>query len=133
MNTSIYIARVFGFFLMIFSLSMFYNFEKFITGITELTQNVSLQLIFGMFLLTIGLLLVVSHNIWKASWVVVVTILSWMVLIKAIIFLFFPEYIQSISIYYIQSNNYIYISALINFLIGLFLCYKSFVQDRRSF
>jgi hypothetical protein len=37
-----------------------------------------------------GLLLVVSHNVWVAGWPVIVTLLSWLVLIKAIAYLLLP-------------------------------------------
>ena len=45
---------------------------------------------FGIFALIIGLLVVLSHNVWEADYRVVITIIGWLALIKGIAYLTLP-------------------------------------------
>ena len=57
----------------------------------EFLGNHALVCLTGMINLVIGLLIVVSHNIWVAEWPVVVTIVGWVVLLQALMRIFFPD------------------------------------------
>jgi len=76
-------------------------------GIAALTGKISFQkmaedfekspvLVFlsGFLALVIGMILVHYHNIWVKSWVVIITIVGWVTLIKGITLIAFPQFIS---------------------------------------
>ncbi|AWN74320.1 hypothetical protein LEAN103870_02540 [Legionella anisa] len=132
MNHSIFLARVMGLSLLILSLSLLINVNDLVPTLTALLQNRALEFIVGMMLVTIGTLLVVSHNVWTRSWVVVITILSWLILIKGILYLMFPGIVQEISNQPTFSKSGIYVACSINgsykllfMLYGIFFKFKT--------
>lgn len=129
MNNSIYLARVIGLSLSILSLALLINAKHITSVITMLFQNDALQFILGILILIIGSLLVVSHNIWKSSWVVIITILSWLILIKGSIYLIFPGWVPAILQHYSYSTCAVFIGGIIDLLIGLYLCYMGFLTS----
>ena len=44
-----------------------------------------------LFLLTMGLVIVMTHNIWVLDWPVVITFVGWSMTIKGIVYLIFPQ------------------------------------------
>ncbi|HHF0523576.1 TPA: hypothetical protein ACTUT5_002113 [Legionella anisa] len=132
MNHSIFLARVMGLSLLILSLSLLINVNDLVPTLTALLQNRALEFIVGMMLVTIGTLLVVSHNVWTRSWVVVITILSWLIFIKGILYLMFPGIVQEISNQLTFSKSRIYVACSINAVISLYLCYMGFFSNSKQ-
>jgi len=50
----------------------------------------------GIIFFIFGLLMVYSHNIWEWSWVVIITILSWIILIKSAFLIINPKIFEAI-------------------------------------
>ena len=91
MAISIFLAKVIGFYFVI--IGAFYLFKK--DYIKEVLKDwfahPALSVVGGVMALILGLLIVISHNIWVFSWVVVITIIGYLSLIKGLWRLFFPE------------------------------------------
>jgi cytochrome bd-type quinol oxidase subunit 2 len=51
----------------------------------------------GFITAVIGLLIVTYHNRWTKNWTVLITILGWLVLIKGILLIAFPQFLHSLS------------------------------------
>lgn len=129
MELSLFLAKVMGLYFVIISLSVLINKNRMPSIITGIIQNPSLQLVMGLNLLIVGILLIITHNVWVASWQVMITIIAWLVLIKGILNVAFPYLAQSMTKPFLQWRIILYISILINFLIGLFLCYYGFMPN----
>lgn len=126
MDNSKFLGKVIGIYLIIVSVAMFLDRAQFVTIVKQLIDNVPLMFVVGFFTLIIGILMVVAHNIWQWHWRLIITIISWLTLIKGISIIFYPQYIDKLSIFFLQSTEAGYISAVVNLLIGLVLCYFSF-------
>src|SRR6185295_8952553 len=50
----------------------------------------------GVVCLGLGLLLVVSHNLWVAAWPVVITIVGWALIVQGFLRLFWPDLFSKI-------------------------------------
>ena len=122
MNNSIFIARAMGVFLLVLSLSLLINARTFIPAVVTIFHDGALQFILGMILLVIGTLLNSMHNVREKSWVVVITIISWIAFIKGILYLMFPACVQGMAQQFIQTTSWIYVGGIINILIGLYFC-----------
>jgi hypothetical protein len=126
MNLSIFLAKVLGIYLLVVSFAILFNLRRTTSIISGVIQNPSLQLIVGILTTIIGILLVVSHNIWIHDWTVVITIIGWLIFIKGVLNLVFPNVANALDRPFIQSKLSCTVSALISLAIGLYLCCKGF-------
>jgi hypothetical protein len=126
MDITIFLAQVSGLYLVILGLTMLLHQENFISIVTGIFHNAAIQYILGLNLLLIGLLMVDSHNIWESSWIVVVTILSWLILLKGLFYVVFPKQMTVLAHHFIRRKQWVYASAIINLFLGLYLCYMGF-------
>lgn len=91
MCISIFYAQVMGLWLFIVSLAMLMHHGRFKKVFTESMSNQTHMAFSGLVSLVLGLLVVLSHNIWVPNWPVVVTIIGWVLIIQAVARLFWPE------------------------------------------
>lgn len=121
--TTLFLATVMGWYLVIVSL-LFIAYYKHITSvISDMMSNQSLFFVLGIMTLILGLLLVASHNVWIMGWPVVITLLSWMVFISAVLRLYCPAIVLKIGPSLTQHPTRIRMLGLVFFLIGGFLLF----------
>lgn len=89
--TSLFLAKVMGLFMLIVSLTLLINFHTFPKRVKELTKNTLLVFISGFPALLLGLLIVLTHNVWENDPRVIITLLGWLILIKGILRISMPE------------------------------------------
>lgn len=92
MDISIFLAKVLGWYFFIMALIIFIRPQVLKTAVAEILTQRSLLFFMGLITLIVGILLVVSHNIWVSAWPVVITIFGWLILIGGISRLAFPEF-----------------------------------------
>lgn len=109
---------------------MFVDTSQFMTYVANLLHNPPLMFITGFFTLILGILLVVGHNIWVWNWRVIVTLISWIVLIKGISIIVYPHVIDKASFYFIRDINMAYAGMGFNFIIGLVLVYFGYRTEK---
>ena len=91
METSIFLAKVMGIYLAIEGLALIVNKKYLMKAIHGLLKTKGIIYIFSFFVLILGIMLVVGHNVWTADWVGLVTLLGWLVLIKGVFNVLFPK------------------------------------------
>lgn len=123
MDVSKFLSKVIGLYLIMISLAMLCNMQQFINNVNGLINNVPLMFVIGFFTLILGILTVVSHNIWVWNWRVLITILAWLTLIKGASIIFYPQVIDNATSLFIQHHAISYLSAIFDFLLGILLCY----------
>ena len=125
MENSIFIARILGLYLTIFGLLVLLRPAQFRAIVNAYMESPPIVFLGGIVGLIMGIILVVSHNIWAADWRVVITILSWIILIKGINHLFFPSVPRKMA-RTLLGSSWILVPGAIDLLLGLFLVYKGF-------
>lgn len=128
MDTSKFLSKVIGLYFIIISTAMFVNMHHFVANVKLLTHYPSLMFVTGFMTLILGLVMVVSHNIWKWNWQVVITIIAWVVLLKGLSILFLPQEMDKVSISFVEHEKFAYVAAALDFVLGLFLCYTGFIK-----
>ena len=73
MELSIFLAKVLGLYLIIVPAAVLLNRRHLARIIEEFCQSLALIVLSGFMALVLGLLVVVSHNIWSADWRVITT------------------------------------------------------------
>lgn len=90
MCISVFYAQVLGLWLFFISLAMLIQHHRFKKIATDSLTDPILTFL-GILMLGIGLLIVISHNLWVNAWPVVVTIVGWAFVFQGIMRIFWPE------------------------------------------
>ncbi|MCW8397851.1 DUF308 domain-containing protein [Legionella sp. PATHC038] len=123
MNTN-FLAAVLGWYLVIVSLLLLIRREVVVTAMRELMGQRAVMLVVGIITLIIGLLMVISHNVWLMGWPVIVTIFAWLILIGGLFRLYCPDTVYKIWNKVIDKSGLLITTGVISLIIGLFLLYK---------
>ena len=87
-----FLAKVFGFYFVIVTLAFFVNPKMYQKLIHDYIKMPTLFGVFGGTLdVILGLMVVLTHNIWVADWPVVITLIGWLMLVKGVFVLFLPD------------------------------------------
>ena len=87
---SIFLAQVTGPYLVVTSLAILVNRSRYEKLAKKMDISPLQQHTYAAFTLVLGLLIIVTHNVWQ-SWPIVITIIGWLILLKAIFNLIMPE------------------------------------------
>jgi len=126
MDVSKFLAKVMGIYFIIVSVAMLVNMQQFKIYISNLINDPSQMFVAGFFTLILGILVVVAHNIWQWNWKVIITIVGWIGILKGTSLIFYPQFLDKLTILFLQNQNTAYIAASIDLIFGILLCYFGF-------
>ena len=120
MNT-LFLATVIGWYLVIVGLLTLVQQEHVKSVMSDIMAQRGLFFVLAIITLILGLMMVASHNVWVKGWPVVITLLSWLVLIGGLIRLFGQETVN--KMWHSMSNHPfgMKIVSIVSIVIGLFL------------
>lgn len=119
-----FLATVLGWYLLIMGLFLIFRRNVVTTAMSDIMAQPGLLLVVAFITLIVGLLIVISHNIWVPAWPVIITIIGWLTLISGIVRLFYPEFIQRNWNKLSARPQSFMVSGIIILLIGLFLLFR---------
>lgn len=127
MEVSIFLAKAWGAYLVIISLCLLVS-KSTLQNLTVSVKDKNTVLAYSFMALAIGILSVLSHNVWVLSWEGLVTILGWSALIKGTLFLAHPEFaVKTLKTFKFQrAGGFIYFYFAGALVIGLYLLYIGF-------
>jgi hypothetical protein len=100
--------------------------EAFVTIVHAFVADAPLVLIAGVFTLFGGLALVLLHNRWsEGAPTVIVTLIGWLTLIKAVVLLALPS-TKLVALYGGVSATHILISGSLTLVLGIYLTVAGF-------
>lgn len=118
METTLFLAKFWGWYLIIFFLILSFNPRR-IKQIFEDLKDEKFLIITSFMALIVGLLNILFHNVWESDWRLIITIIGWAALFIGLSLFIFPgrtvAWLQYINIKLVQT---IYMLLL---LTGLFL------------
>ena len=85
MGSSIFLAQVIGWYFVIISLFLLGRRQAMKSLVGDILADRALMFFIALITLILGLLLVVSHNLWVMGWPVIITLVAWLVLISGIV------------------------------------------------
>lgn len=117
---SLLIAQLLGFFLLFMGIILLARAEyyKAMFGAETLCPiSVFFASVMGLIL---GILLVLVHNLWLWGPSVIITLLAWLILVKSLLWLAFPERMLKVT-HRLYSGYAYYVMALIALILGVIL------------
>lgn len=97
MELSILIAKIIAVIYLSASLGGFFSRDYYRSLADDMYKNAALTYMMGFIAVIAGFLIVHHHNIWGGDWTVLITILGWISLIKGILIMAFPKFMQRLS------------------------------------
>ncbi len=128
MDRSKFLSKVLGIYLIIVSIAMLVSMDQFISNVTSLINDLPLMFVTGFFTLIVGVLMIVSHNIWVWNWKVIITIIGWLTFLKGGSIILVPQFIDNATNLFVQNIQVAYLVAIIDLILGIILSYIGFVR-----
>ncbi len=125
METSIFLAKVIGIVSVVSITAILSRYKKSLALEAEAAQSVATIYISGFVIIIIGVLLIVSHQVWALDWRIAITIIGWAVFIKGVGRIFFPDAVQKL-IGKKRHNHWFILGEVIMLFVGLYLLYYGF-------
>jgi hypothetical protein len=133
-QNTIYLAKLFGLFLLILGISMLIQRENAIFLWIALVHNAALVYVVSLVTIVAGLAVVLAHNVWSGGALpIIVTLLGWITLIKGIFALLLPRDLAMDTFTAFAYDQYFYLYVLICLVLGVYLTVAGFrtVQDKQ--
>lgn len=126
METSIFLAKVIGLVSVISTIAVMVRYKKSLAFDEKAVKNPLFIYASGFVILILGVLLVVSHSVWVFDWRLVITIIGWLVFLKGIGRIFFPDAVKHM-VEKKKNNRKFILGEVAVFLAGLYLLYYGFI------
>jgi uncharacterized membrane protein len=127
MQTSIFLAKLIGLSWLILGVAMLLRKKEYMQLTKEFLMHDSLVMLSGAVRLIMGLALVLTHNLWVNDWRLLITILSWLILISGVVRLTYPEFTKTAGKQILKAKTYYWL-VLIVIALGAYLTYFGFSQ-----
>jgi hypothetical protein len=117
-NSSVFLAKFWGWYLLIFFLILSLNPSRIKQIIKDLADQ-KFTILISFLAIIIGLLNILFHNIWESDYRIIITLIGWIALVLGLSLFIFPKHavnwIDYINIKFVQ------VLYILLFLIGVFL------------
>ena len=118
MDSSIFLAKFWGWYLIVFFLILSLN-PKRIKQIFNDLKDEKFLIIFAFMAIIIGLLNILFHNIWEPNYKFVITLIGWSSLFLGLALFMFPK--QTVTWLVLINIRLVQVIYTLLFLVGIFL------------
>ncbi|TSC66816.1 MAG: hypothetical protein CEO19_476 [Parcubacteria group bacterium Gr01-1014_73] len=126
MDISLFLAKFLGLYLALVIPAIILNRRHLDRVVAEFSNNLGLVYVAGFFHLTVGLIVILLHNVWTWDWRVLITILGWLGVIKGLVRFYFPEKLFTVVKRF--NPKILFVSCFIFFVLGIYLVYIGFTS-----
>ncbi|MBK5210301.1 MAG: hypothetical protein JJE44_12490 [Flavobacteriaceae bacterium] len=117
-DVSIFLAKFWGWYLIIFFLILSFNPKRIVQVIKDL-EDQKFVIVISFVAIVVGLLNILFHNIWEDDWRLIITIIGWTALFIGLSLFVFPKrtvlWLDYLNIKFVQ------VIYMLLFFVGLFL------------
>ena len=128
METSIFLAKVIGLFGVISTLAIIFRYKIHLKLEENAAKSPSMIYLSGFLFLMPGILITVSHQVWTLDWRVIITILGWLILVKGIMRILFPDIVKNL-IEKKKSDKRFLLAEVVTFIVSIYLIYQGFIAN----
>jgi len=128
MQTSIFLARLMGPVMLVIGLSLVVNAKTYTQMSAEFVASRPLVYLAGAFALTLGVSLLLNHNVWSADWRIIITLFGWFATINGILRLMFPDWVRRIGPDTFKTEKPILVSGIVAAILGAILCFAGYLR-----
>lgn len=118
MDNSMFLAKFWGWYLIIFFLILSFNPKRIKQIFTDLNDEKFL-IISSLIAIIVGLLNILFHNIWEPNWKLIITLIGWISLYIGLSLFIFPK--QTVALLEYINVKLVQVIYTLLFFTGLFL------------
>jgi hypothetical protein len=118
MDNSIFLAKFWGYYLLIFFVILSFN-PKRIRQVFNDLEDQKFLIVASFLAIILGLLNILFHNIWEPNWKLLITLIGWFSLFIGLFLFTFPK--RTINWLKIVNIKFVQVLYTLLFLIGLYL------------
>jgi hypothetical protein len=126
MDLSHFLAQLMGVSLVIFAVAGFLRPQLVSAALRDFDHESFSTLSIGFIAVIAGLAVVLSHNVWEASWRVIVTLFGWSSLIKGSVYLLAPHSLIRVGKPLFKNETWTRSILVGTLIVGAYLAYKGF-------
>ncbi|KRE25653.1 hypothetical protein ASG82_19160 [Mycobacterium sp. Soil538] len=123
-------ARVLGPFLVTIDLAAVLRASDMRTLLSDFSANSAWPWMSGAFILIAGLVVVALHQHWHGAAAIIVSALGWLIVVRAVLLLFFPDTFMSLADNMVGSTAWWVAACGVAALIGGYLTYVGWAPER---
>ncbi|KMO84171.1 hypothetical protein MCHUDSM44219_00977 [Mycolicibacterium chubuense] len=123
-------ARVLGPFLVIVDLAAVLRASHMPALLSDFSSSSAWPWISGAFILIAGLVVVALHQYWHGPAAIIVSALGWLIVVRAVLLLFFPDTLMSLADSMIGATAWWVAVCGVAALIGVYLTYVGWAPER---
>ncbi|HYA74880.1 MAG TPA: hypothetical protein VEF36_17175 [Roseiarcus sp.] len=127
MPISLFIAKLLGPMFLVLGAALLTRPEAFRALLREFIASAVLMYLAGFFGLLGGLAMLLTHNVWALDWRVLITLIGWTTLIRALVTIFSPQWIVSAGAWLIERKGAFAASAALDLVVGAILTYFGYL------
>ncbi len=127
MQTSLFIARLLGPIFLVVGAALISRPEAFRALLREFGARGVLMYLAGFLGLLGALALIIVHNVWALDWRLLITLIGWATLVRALATIFRPQAIVSIADRLIEYKGAFPAAAAIDLIVGALLSYFGYL------
>jgi uncharacterized protein YjeT (DUF2065 family) len=127
MDISLFLAKLLGLYFLIVAILCIFRKRQMATTGKELASSRSALAVSGEISLLFGLVIAVDHSIWEMSWVGLITLLGYLLILKGILRFAFPARVKELMAK--VSNGGYWLICLIMLAVGAYLTYCGFTYS----
>ena len=131
MNTSIFLAKLIGPVMLTVGIALFINKRAFAAMAEESLRSRALMYLSALLIMLAGLAIVLTHNVWRVDWPVLITLLGWLMLIKGAIRILVPDQVETMGRRFLHHPMGMNIAGVIWLGIGAVLSLFGYVTNFR--
>lgn len=122
-NISFFLAKFWGWYLIIFFAILSFNPKRIIQILKDL-EDQKFTILISFIAIIIGLLNILFHNIWEADFRLIITAIGWISLFIGLSLFIFPK--QTISFLAYVNIKFVQLLYMLLLLVGLYLLNKGY-------
>jgi len=128
MGNSIFLARLIGPLLLAVGIGIFVNGAIYRMLADEFLRSRALIYLSGLLTMTAGLALILTHNVWRADWPVIITILGWLAAIGGAVRIIAPQGTERVGRQVLKHKHGLTIGGAVWLAVGAVLCFFGYVR-----
>jgi uncharacterized membrane protein len=128
MGNSVFLARLIGPLMLAVGIGIFVNGAIYRMLADEFLRSRALIYLSGLLTMTAGLAIILTHNVWRADWPVIITILGWLAAIAGAVRIIAPQGTERVGRQVLKHKHGLTIAGAVWLALGAILCFFGYVR-----
>jgi uncharacterized membrane protein len=128
MGNSVFLARLIGPLMLAVGIGVFVNDAIYRMLADEFLRSRALIYLSGLLTMTAGLAIILTHNVWRADWPVIITILGWLAAIAGAVRIIAPQGTERVGRQMLKHKHGLTIAGAVWLVVGAVLCLFGYLR-----